>query len=879
VCGSVESVSGSLPEGTITFLFTDIQGSTRLLQRLGDGYTDVLGAHGRLLREASARHGGCEVHVFGDGFFIAFADAVDAVAAAVESQRSLLGFPWPHGSPVLVRMGLHTGTAVVVDGDYVGYDVHRASRIAGSAHGGQIVVSAETHRAVDGSVDGVAFLDLGEHVLKDLDDPEQLHQVLADGLLTEFAPLRSLEPPTNIPRRAGTLVGRRRDLAELHRLVCDAATRVVTVTGPGGTGKTRLAGAVGVDALGEFSGGAFFVDLTPITDPDQVVIEIAGVVGASLESGPPVDALADTIRRRRVLLLLDNFEQVMFAAPAVARLVERCPRLTVMVTSRVVLSLRDEVVFPVSPLGLPSEPTRDAVEQSDAGALFVERARSARPDFRLSEANAAVVAEVCELVDGLPLAIELAAARIKLFAVEQLRMQLDEGLRVLTGGPGDAPERHQAMRATIEWSLRLLTPSERVFFRNLAVFRGGATLDALAYVVAPEDEAAETLTALIDHSLVRRIADEHGGVRFDVLHVIGEYARDLLEASGAAAEVGDRHARFFLALAEAASAAGGDDTLAGEHDNLRTALDALLDRAELGDGQAAELGLRLANSLGQFWYHHGHLHTGIALLERSLAVASDVDQLQRASALGHLGILLESCRDVDAARACFEEALATYRNRGDRAGEAKCLNSLGVVARTTGDLRQAEVYFVESLALRRELGDVPGTATRLSNLALILIHRGEIARAIDLLTEAERLDSTAGDRWGIACDANNLGVAHLLDGHPETGKPLVASALRTFVEFGDDDGVAESLEALAGIAAAEDDAFRTLRLASAADALRERAGIPPVGVDRQRLDGWIAEANAALTATAAAQAQEQGRQMTTGQAVRYALEETTAALT
>ena len=600
----------------------------------------------------------------------------------------------------------------------------------------------------------------------------------------------------------------------------------------------------------------------------------------SLESGgPPLDLLVETIGRRRVLLLLDNFEHVTSAAHVVARLVERCPRLTVVVTSRVVLSLRDEVVFPVAPLSLPLAATRDAVEESDAGALFVERARTARPDFRLSDANAVAVAEVCELVDGLPLAIELAAARIKLFTAEQLRLRLDQGLRVLTGGPGDAPERHQTMRATIEWSVRLLTPAEQAFFRDLAVFSGGATLDAIARVVAPDDEAVETLTALVDHSLVRQLADEHGEVRFDILHIIGEYARDLLEASPDTPELRNRHARYYLALAEAASAAGGDDILADEHDNLRTALNALLDRAALGDGEAAELGLRLANSLGQFWYHHGHLRTGIALLERSLAVASDVDELQRAGALGHLGILLESCRDVDAARACFEEALATYRHRGDRAGEAKSLNSLGVVARTAGDLREAEVYFVESLALRRELGDVPGTATRLSNLALVLIDRGEIARALDLLTEAEQLDRAAGDQWGIACSANNLGVAHLLDGHPEIGEPFIANALRIFVEFGDDDGVAESLEALAGIAAANGDAVRTLRLASAADALRERAGIPPVGIDRQWLDRWIAQASAALTVDAVAQAKDQGRQMTADQAVRYALEETTAVLT
>ena len=297
------------------------------------------GTHARLLREAAAGHGGYEVHTYGDAFFMAFSDAGEAIVAAVEAQRTLLSFPWLHGSPVLVRMGLHTGTAAIVNADYVGIDVHRASRIASAAHGGQVVVSAETHRAVGGAVDGVTFLDLGEHVLKDLDGPEHIRQLLAEGLPAEFPPIRSLES-TNIPRRAGTLVGRRHEFAELRRLVGDAATRIVTVTGPGGTGKTRLAGAVALDALAEFSGGAWFVDLTPISDPDQVNIEIVTVVGASLESGrPPLDLLVGTIGRRRVLLLLDNFEHVTSAAHMVARLVERCPRLTVVVTSRVVLSL------------------------------------------------------------------------------------------------------------------------------------------------------------------------------------------------------------------------------------------------------------------------------------------------------------------------------------------------------------------------------------------------------------------------------------------------------------------------------------------------------------------------------------------------------------
>ena len=853
-----------MPEGTITFLFTDIQGSTRLLRRLGGAYPDVLGTHAWLMREALARHGGCEVSTNGDAFFIAFSDPVEAVATAIDGQRSLFGHPWDHGDPVLVRMGLHTGTAAVVDGDYVGFDVHRAARIASSAHGGQIVVSAETYEAVGDTVDGIGFLDLGEHVLKDIEEPEHIRQVVADGLPVDFPPLESLEPATNIPRRAGTLIGRHHEFAELRQLVGDPKTRIVTVTGPGGVGKTRLAGAVALDALAEFSGGAFFVDLTPIREPDQVVTEVATVLAVSVEAGrPPLDALVDRIGRRRMLLLLDNFEQIMPAAPVIARLAERCPRLTVMVTSRVVLSLQDEIAFPVAPLRLPSEPKRDQVESSEACMLFVERARTARPDFRLSDSNAAAVADVCKLVDGLPLAIELAAARIRLFTPEQLRLRLGTRLGELAGGAGDAPDRHRTMQATIDWSFQLLTAEEQVFFRDLAVFGGGATFDAIADVVAVDD-AADALSALVNHNLVRQQEDERGDVRFDVLHVIREYAVDLFESSPEGDDVRDRHARYYVSLAEAETAdESGDETLLGEYDNLGSALDWLLDRSALGDGDAAELGLRLANKLGRLWYRHGHLEDGAMLLQRALAVASDADERQRATALRHLGSLLETRRDVSAARTCFEEALAIYRSLGDRTGEAGCLNSLGIVARTAGDLAGAEQNLVDSLALRRELNDVAGTATSLSNLALVLLDRDEVARALDLLSEGQALDRAAGNRWEIACSSTNLGVGHLLDGHPEIGEPLIAEALRTFLEFGDDDGVAESLEALAGIAAAKEDPIRTLRLASASDALRERAGIPPVGIDRQRLDRWVAEARAALTAEDIARAQADGRQMTT----------------
>jgi predicted ATPase/class 3 adenylate cyclase len=857
-------VDTALPEGTITFLFTDIQGSTRLLERLGPLYGEVLSTHGGLLRQAAADHGGVEVDTQGDAFFLAFADPRQAVAAAVDAQRRLLGHPWPHGEPVLVRMGLHTGTASVVDGGYVGIDVHRAARIAGVAHGGQVVVSSETHRRLTpGGVAGVMFRSLGEHLLKDLDEPEHIHQVDAEGLLSSFPPLTSLLPPTNIPRRAGELVGRGEELARLGALLADPAVRLVTVTGPGGVGKTRAAAAAALKALDGYPGGGYFVDLSAVEHPEQVGVAIARQLGLELDSGQPViEALCTRIGTRRMLLVLDNFEQVQAAAPTVAELLRSCPRLTTLVTSRSVLGLADETAWPLQPL-----------EADAAVQLFVRRARAARADVQLTDATAATIAAICSLLDGLPLAIELAAARLKLFSLDGLRRRLDDRLAVLTGGPADAPERHQAIRVTIDWSYGLLEPPAQAVFRRLAVFRSAVPLDTVSAVVGAE-QTEDVLVGLLDHSLVRAREDESGEVRFSLLTLLRHYALEQLATDSEREAVLERHARHYADLAEQ-----GDATaLESEQQDVHAALAWLLDGAERGDGDLGRLALRTAAALGPFWYHHGDVREATELLERAVASAPGAPPAERAGAVRWLGVLLEHQRRPGPARARFEEAMAVYVAEGDRAGEAACLNSLGVVARATGDLDAAGDLFVRSLELRRALGDTGGVATTTSNLALVLIDRGELDRAVALLEEADRLDRAAGDDWAIACTATNLGVARLLHGEHERASALVTDALRRFADAGDMDGVAEGIEALAGAAAAEGAWVRAARLAGSAAALRRRVGVPQTPLDHQRLERWLEGSRAALGDTAYAAACAEGEQMTVEQAVRHALGETTTAL-
>jgi len=489
-----------LPRGTVTFLFTDIEGSTRLLHELGERYAEALAEHRRLLREAFAAHGGVEVDTQGDAFFIAFARASDALAAADDAQRALAP------GPVRVRMGIHSGEPVVTDEGYVGLDVHRAARICSAAHGGQTVVSESTRAMLDAGAD---LKDLGLHRLKDLTEPAKLFQ-LRDG---EFPPLRSLNA-TNLPAQPSPLVGRERELVELQALLRDL--RIVTLTGPGGSGKTRLALQAAAELVEDFPDGVFWTSLAAVTDPELVLPTVEQTLGAKVP-------LPEHVDEKRMLLLLDNLEQVIDCAPSLSGLVSACPNLHLLVTSREVLRIEGERDYAVEPLS-----------QEDAVTLFQERAALTEP--------LEAVRDICRRLDGLPLAIELAAARTRLLPPDELRGRLERALPVLTRGRRDAPERQQTLRATIEWSYDLLEDAERGLFARLAVFVGGFTLEAAEAVA---DAGLDSLQSLVDKSLVR-----FANQRFWMLETIREYASERFQATGDASDVAERHARFYLTLVE-----------------------------------------------------------------------------------------------------------------------------------------------------------------------------------------------------------------------------------------------------------------------------------------------------------------------------------------
>ena len=621
-----------LPTGTVTFLFTDIEGSTRLAQELGDGWPPLLERHRQIARAAWAEQEGVEIGTEGDSFFVVFGSAPQAVAAAVAVQRGLAAEAWPANAVIRVRMGLHSGEGLISGGSYVGLDVHRAARIANAGHGGQVLLSATTHALVEGSLpDGVSLREMGEHRLKDLSRPERIWDLVISGVPSEFPPLRTLNAvPNNLPTQLTSFLGRQREIAEASQLLIDG--RLLTLTGPGGTGKTRLSLQIAADATDRFPDGIYFVPLGTISQSDLVLPTIAQALGLVDPGTHALDRLADHIGGKSILLVLDNFEQVNDAAPQIAELLVRARQISILVTSRSPLRVSGEREYPVPPLGVPDPthlPDLDILSTYESVALFIERAMAVRPDFAVNSANAPAVAEICVRLDGLPLAIELAAARVRVLSPQAIMERLGDRLKLLSGGSRDLPERQQTLRGAIAWSHDLLDEADQRVFARFSVFAGGATLGAIEQVAfdpGEDSDALDAIASLVDKSLVRQESEPDGEPRFRMLGTIREFATEKLGERGEAEELASRHAAWVLALVEAGAASvfGPDqkailDRYEREHDNIRAALS----RAIAG-GQA-EMAMRIFAACWRFWQMRGYLAEAREQAERVLALPGTTD--------------------------------------------------------------------------------------------------------------------------------------------------------------------------------------------------------------------------------------------------------------
>jgi predicted ATPase/class 3 adenylate cyclase len=873
-----------LPTGIVTVLFSDIEGSTRLLQALGDRYGELLKEHQRLLRQAFQAHNGHEVGTQGDAFFVAFGSAGDALEAAVEAQRALAAYPWKDNEEISVRMGIHTGTPNLVPGDYWGLDIHRAARICSAAHGGQILVSGETHRALPRDGGRIGFWDLGPHRLKDLAEPEHLFQLVADGLASSFPPIQSLETPSNLPAVVSSFVGRTEELEQVATMLERQDVRFVTLVGPGGTGKSRLALEVSDQLLAQFPDGVFLVNLAPVDDASLVAATVAQTLGVRERGDEPIlRDLARHLERKQMLLLLDNFEHVLGAASIVTELLASAARLKILVTSRSALRLGGEHEYQVPPLSVP-ERTVDVTEAmaSEAVSLFVQRAKAVRPSFELTPDIVPTVVEICSRLDGLPLALELAAARTKLLTPAALLARLDRHLQLLTGGGADRPARQQTLRATIEWSYALLGADEQRLFRRFSTFMGGCTLDAAEAVLGGGDEPADILEgvgSLLDNSLLAHAAGSTVEDRLRMLRTVRDFAFEELIAAGEADDVRMRHARYFCELAEAA-----EGQLSGEHEddwllrldaeyaNMRSALAWLLDPESLAYQDRALVALRLAGSLGRFWYRRSRLIEGSEWLEAAIACDTSEFPVERAKAVYMLGVLLEERSQQERAIALFGEALTLYRELGDDQRLSATLNSLGVATSAVGDLEAGRAYLVESLALKEAVGDSGGVATTLGNLAVLEMEEGDLDRSEELFHRSIEMSRQIDDRWGVTISSSNLAVVVLEKGDHVRARDLAGEALGSFFELEDLDGVAECLETFAAIAVVGGRSEVAGGLAGAAMGLREELDSPKRPIDQAWLDRYLARARGELGDDRYTAAVDGGRALSPEAATQVALD-------
>ncbi len=822
-----------LPTGTLTFLFTDIDGSTALLTRLGDGYVTLLERHAAILRSAIEGNGGIEVSTEGDAFFAVFPSAPDAIAASSQAQRDLAVADWPDGVSVRVRMGLHTGLAQLGGDNYVGLDVHRAARIGAAGHGGQVLLSDATRALVaDARPGGTGFRDLGHHRLKDFEAPVRIWQLAIDGLPADFPNIRTLDARSdNLPRSATSFVGRDRELADVIDLVRDHT--LVTLVGAGGTGKTRLALRSAEALRDNLEDGAFFVDLSSLRDPALVPRAIAQALRLGVDpGGDALDVVKGHLRDREILLLIDNFEQVIEAADVVEELLAAAPRLRVLATSRSPLGIYGEQEFEVGPFEVPEGDSPERLSENPAVALFLDRARAVKPGFELSADGAIAVVGIISRLDGLPLAIELAASQVRVLTPSAVLARMEAHQPVMPAATRGRPARQRTMWAAIDWSYALLDVPERRLFCRLAVLPGGVSLESAAAIADPGDlgiEILDGITALVGKSLLRQL-DAKTEPRFGMLETIRDYAVERLRTDFDADATERRRADFFVAFAEAAEPhitrveqASWLDRFEAERPNLRRTIDWAIATGE------ADLGLRLAAASWRFWHQRGPLWEGRKALDQ-LLVLPGATRETRARAFSAAGGLAWWDGDLEASRRHHEDGLALFSDEEttDRARALYDLSLPLVWSGTQGDLpdlARAEDLVSQSLALAERLDDRHGSARAYRALGLAQgIARRDPRGAIPLFERSVALFDSLGERWELNESLIGLANGHRFSGDRESARAYYLQALDLMAAAGNRPAMAWLLSLMAAVEGEMGRHERVARLWGTAEAVRQAAG-------------------------------------------------------
>jgi predicted ATPase/class 3 adenylate cyclase len=920
-------MAATFPSGTVTFLFTDIEGSTKLWEKHPEGMKRALARHDDLLRHAIEGQGGNVIKTTGDGFHAAFETGLNGVAAALAAQQSLLQEKWDeldsHG--LRVRIGLHTGEAEARAGDYYGPALNRAARIMAVGYGGQTLLSTTTADLVRDQLPPEASLrDLGEHRLKDLVRPEHVFQLNHPALPAEFPALRSVDAfPNNLPIQLTSFIGRERELEEAKARL--ASARLLTLIGPGGTGKTRLGLQLAADLLPHYADGVWVAELAPLTDPALVLQTIASIFGVREQMGMSVqELLVDFLRDKDLLLVIDNCEHLIdTCAQLIEQLLQSCSKLKIVASSREALGIMGETVYRVPSLSVPTaaDPSRSTLARSESVQLFVERATAANPRFILNDQNAAAIGQICRRLDGIPLALELAAARLTVFSPEQVASRLDDRFRLLTGGSRTALPRQQTLRALIDWSYDLLSEPERKLFRKFSVFAGGCTFEA-AETICSEMDVLNLLTQLVNKSLVA-VEEENGGPRYRLLETVRQYARDKLLETGESEQARNLHFEYFYNLAKAAEpglnspqALEWIGRLAAEHDNMRAAL-------EWGLEKNVPAVLSMAPSLVRFWIRQGHEEEGRAVIGEALARAGELPQPDGeagkqwkktlAEAWNAQAMLAYSQGDNPRAAASAGNAAALARELGDKRNLALVLGFEASSLMFVGEASTVLGLLEEAVAAGRESGDKLALGLPLGMYGQALTRLGvDPAAGHQHAEEGAALMQQSGDRWaatmgllGMAMSATFLGnhaearsrfsalgprfaelgdqhrlnmvrseLAHIdrKEGQLDKGEAVYRETILEWKRLGHRAAIAHQLECFASIAQIRGNHARAARLNGAAEALRERIAISMTPAERVEYDERVSALRAAMEETAFGAAWAEGRQMGMDQAIAYALE-------